>query len=71
MDRLSGIESILHKSVMATKIPSFFVAFENFLLNAAGGIVELRIGDSKGILIGESKKLEPSEKMDFNPFFVL
>lgn len=36
-------------------------------LNAAGGMVELRIGGVKGTLIGESKKLEPSDKMDFNP----
>jgi cytochrome c len=36
-------------------------------LNAAGGKVELHLGSLKGQLIGESKFLEASEKMDFKP----
>jgi cytochrome c len=36
-------------------------------MNAAGGKVELRLGSPKGQLIGESKFLEPSDKMDFRP----
>lgn len=36
-------------------------------LNAAGGKVELHLGSPKGQLLGESKFLEPSDKMDFTP----
>ncbi len=36
-------------------------------LNASGGTVQLRLGSPKGKLLGESKFLEPSEKMEFTP----
>jgi cytochrome c len=36
-------------------------------LNAVGGIVELHLGSPTGKLIGTSKFLEPSDKMDFKP----
>jgi cytochrome c len=36
-------------------------------LNAVGGKVELHLDSPKGKLIGESKFLEPSDKMDFTP----
>lgn len=36
-------------------------------LNAKGGKVELRLDSPTGTLLGESKFLEPSDKMDFTP----
>lgn len=36
-------------------------------LNAVGGEVELRLGSPKGALIGKSKFLEATDKMDFTP----
>ncbi|NID12162.1 ThuA domain-containing protein [Fibrivirga algicola] len=36
-------------------------------LNAKGGKVELRLGSPTGKLIGESRFLEATDKMDFNP----
>lgn len=36
-------------------------------LNAAGGKVEVHLGSAKGKLIGESKFLESTDKMDFKP----
>jgi cytochrome c len=36
-------------------------------LNAVGGKIELRLGSTTGKLLGESKFLEPTEKMDFTP----
>lgn len=44
-----------------------FAAAPKPQLNAAGGMVELHLGSPKGTLIGQSKFLEPSEKMDFAP----
>ena len=39
-------------------------------LNAAGGKVELRVGGVNGQWIGESKFLEASDKLDFNPTII-
>ena len=36
-------------------------------VNAAGGLVELRLDSPTGKLIGKSEFLEPSDKMDFTP----
>ncbi len=36
-------------------------------LNAVGGFIQLRLDGPKGTLLGESAKIEASEKMDFRP----
>ena len=39
-------------------------------LNARGGKVELRLDSPTGPLLGESKFLEPTDKLDFTPNFL-